>query len=264
MRVLFFGDIVGRLGVEAVKAAIPILSKQEQIDFIIANGENVSGGRGITYRDYEELVDAGVDAITLGNHYRSKKQIDSFIDDCDRLIRPYNLKDYDYGSGYQSYETDEGEIVVVNMLGKVFMKEEVTSATINMHELIEKFPNAMIFVDFHGEATSEKGVFAHYFDGLVSAVVGTHTHVQTSDAHILPNGTAFISDVGCCGMAESVLGFDPESSIDVFVYGENHLRIDEESDARVNAVVIDIDPDTRLSKEIKPINMVIKKERIHG
>ena len=264
MRVLFFGDIVGRLGVEAVKAAIPVLSKQYAIDFIIANGENAAKGKGITYREYEDLVEAGVDCVTLGNHFRSKKQIDSFIDDCDRLVRPYNVLRYDYGSGYLSFEINGQELVVVNLLTTVFMSEEVASPTLKMQDVIDEHPNAAIIVDFHGEATSEKAVFAHYFDGIVTAVLGTHTHVQTSDGRVLPQGTAFISDVGYCGMAESVLGFSPQSAIDVFVFGEGRLSIDEESDARVNAVVIDIDEETRLARSIETVNVVINKEKMHG
>ena len=264
MKVLFFGDVVGRLGVAAIETRLPTLIRQHQVDFVIVNGENAAKGRGLFYSDYERLIKAGVDCVTLGNHYHAKNQIDDYIDDADRLVRPANLLHYDQGEGYLCFDVGGHELVVVNLLGQVFMTEEVSSPIVKMQDIIADYPDATFFVDYHGEATSEKGLFAHYYDGVVAACVGTHTHVQTNDARILPKGTAFISDVGYCGMAESILGFKPESAISTFVYGEGHLRLEDDVDARLNAVVIEIDETTHLAKSIETLNLIVGKEELHG
>ena len=264
MKVLFLGDVVGRLGVDAIIARLPKLIRQYDLDFVIVNGENAAKGRGLFYKDYRDLVDAGVDCITLGNHYRSKQQIDDFIEDCDRLVRPANLRDYDLGEGALAFDCNGQELVVVNLLGKAFMTEEVNSGMVTMEEIIDSHPDAIFFVDYHGEATSEKGLFAHFFDGEVAAVIGTHTHVQTNDARVLPKGTAFMSDAGYCGLAESVLGFTPESAIQTMVYGNGHLKLDEEADARLCGAIIDIDEGSKLARGIETINLIVKKEEIHG
>lgn len=264
MKVLFFGDVVGPHGVAAIEAKLPSITRQYGIDFVIANGENVSRGRGLFYKDYERMTRAGIECITLGNHFRDQKEMDDYIEEVDRLVRPANLLHYDLGEGYISYDFGDCELVVVNLLGKAFMKDEVTSDIIKMNEIIEKHPDAIFFVDYHGEVTSEKSVFAHFFDGQVAAVVGTHTHVQTSDGRVLPKGTAFISDVGYCGLAESVLGFTPESVISVCIYGQGHFMMDENNDARLNAVIVDIDEMTHLAKSIQTLNIFVRKEELHG
>ena len=264
MKVLFFGDVVGQLGMAAIEAKLPTLIRQYDVDFVIANGENVSKGRGLFYKDYERLIASGVECVTLGNHYDAKKEINDYIEEVDRLVRPANLLKVDKGEGAVAYDFGDYELVVINMLGQVFLKDEVSSPIVKMEEIIEAHPDAIFFVDYHGEATSEKGLFAHYFDGIVAAVVGTHTHVQTADGRVLPKGTAFISDVGYCGLAESVLGFTPESAINTFVYGNGHLQLDDDNDARLNCVLIDIDELTHLAKSIQTLNIFVKKEEIHG
>lgn len=264
MKVLFFGDVVGRLGVAAIEARLPTLIRQYQVDFVIVNGENAAKGRGLFYSDYQRLIQAGVDCVTLGNHYHSKSQIDDYIDDVDRLVRPANLLHYDQGEGYLCFDVGGTELVVTNLLGQSFMTEEVSSPILKMQDILAEYPNAAFFVDYHGEATSEKGLFAHFYDGAIAAVVGTHTHVQTADGRVLPKGTAFISDVGYCGMAESILGFQPESAISTFVYGEGHLKLLDDVDARLNAVVVEIDETTHLSKSIETLNLVVRKEELHG
>ena len=264
MKVLFFGDVVGLHGVAAIEAKLPQLIRQYDVDFVIANGENISKGMGLFYKDYERLVRAGAECVTLGNHYHDKGEIDDYIDEVDRLVRPANLMHYDKGEGYLSYDFGDCELIVVNMMGKAFLKEEVSSDILKMEEIIADHPDAIFFVDYHGEATSEKAMFAHYFDGQVAAVVGTHTHVQTADGRLLPKGTAFISDVGYCGLAESILGFVPESVINTWIFGNGHFQMDEKADARLNAVVVDIDETTKVARSIQTLNVFVKKEELHA
>ena len=262
MRILFFGDVVAKNGLLALEVKLDELVRQYDIDFVIANGENVSGGLGLTYHAYERMLRAGVECVTLGNHYRGKKEIDDYIEDADRLVRPANLLHYDLGEGYISYDIDGSELIVVNMMGQAFIQEEVSYDLAKMQEIIDAHPDAIFFVDYHGEATSEKSLFAHYFDGVVAAVVGTHTHVQTSDARVLPKGTAFISDVGCCGVGQSILGFAPEAAIDFFLFNRRPFRTDEGEDGRLNCVVVDIDESTRLARSIQALDVYVSKEEM--
>ncbi|MBR1846952.1 MAG: YmdB family metallophosphoesterase [Bacilli bacterium] len=265
MKILFFGDIVGNRGMTAVSDVLPFLAKRYEADLIIANGENASQGFGLTHRDCLALKDMGVDVITLGNHWRTRKSIDDDLEAIDTLVRPHNVRDYDLGQGYVSLDVNGVPVTVSNLLGTAFMKEEVNSPSASMHEILDEAPEGVHIVDYHAESTSEKSLFAHYFDGMVSAVLGTHTHVQTADARILPQGTGFISDVGMCGAYESVIGFEPQSVIDrIYFNGPNPMRVDDEAEAMVNAVLLDIDEQTYLCKAITPLVYVNGKERIHG
>lgn len=258
MRILFFGDVVGLPGMKALEKSLRKLIKDYDADFVIVNGENASRGKGLTERDYLSLLDYGADCITLGNHYHSKKNIDDYIDDADNLVRPLNLKDYGYGSGSISFNIEGVEIRVTNILGEAFMKEEVISPIKAMENLLEQEEPCIHIVDFHGESTSEKKVFASYFDGRVSAVLGTHTHVQTNDAQILKGGSAFCSDVGMCGDPDGIIGFDAESVINKIVLGgEEPFMINDEARMMVNGIFLDIDEETYLAKEIKTINRII-------
>ena len=210
MKILFFGDIVGRSGRQAIKQSIDNLIKKYQIDFVIANGENATHGKGLIEKHYNELIDAGVDCITLGNHYLSKNNINNYIDEASCLIRPLNLINSFGGVGSQLFDVNGIKIRVTNLLGTAFMKEEVVSPYQSLKQLLDDTigENSIHIVDFHAEATGEKMCIGYCFDGLVSAVLGTHTHVQTNDNKILSNGTAFISDVGMCGARNGVLGFE--------------------------------------------------------
>ena len=187
MRILFLGDIVGKIGRNAVKANLPSLIKKHQIDFVIANAENATHGKGLIEKHYEELLSSGVDAITLGNHYRGKYQIDAYIDDALNLVRPLNLLNDFGGEGTKLFDVNGVLVRVSNVLGASFMKEEVKSPYQSLNELLEdiKDEDSIHIVDFHAEATGEKMCFGYVFDGRVSAVIGTHTHTQTNDAKIL-------------------------------------------------------------------------------
>lgn len=263
MKILFIGDIVGKIGRRIVKDKIDYYIEKYGIDFVIANGENTTHGKGLNYNHYHELINAGIDVITLGNHYDSKSEIRRYIDRVDRLIRPCNLINPFPGEGSMIYDVDGINIRVVNILGDAFIAEQVNNPYYAMLEVMDSEEEAQItIVDYHGEATGEKMCFARAFDGKVSAVLGTHTHVQTADARILPKGTAFISDVGMCGEYDSVLGFETDSVVDKLVYGkESKFKLHEEGKGLFSAVVIDVDELTGLARDIFPIYYVEEEEK---
>jgi len=258
LKILFIGDVVGRVGRRMLKERIPHYVEKYDIDFVIANGENASHGKGLTRNQYFELIDAGVDAITLGNHYMSKSEILRYIDQVDRLVRPYNLIKPFPGEGSVVFEVNGVSIRVTNLLGSAFMNEEVNAPYYSIVDLLaEEEPATIHIVDFHAEATGEKQSLAFALDGKVSAVLCTHTHVQTNDAHVLPNGTAFISDVGMTGFVDGVLGCTKETVVEKIIYGkQSKFQTPDEGRGVFSAVVIDIDDITGLAKQIFPIYYV--------
>ena len=265
MRILFFGDIVGSPGITAVSDVLPFLVERYRVDLVIANGENATRGFGLNYRDCKAIFDCGVDVVTLGNHWRNRSSIDDFIEEFDTLVRPYNLRDYDFGQGYVTLDVRGVAVTISNLLGTAFMKEEVLSPSVCMSDILSSTPEGIHIVDYHAESTSEKATFAYYFDGQISALIGTHTHVQTNDARILPNGTVFISDVGFCGAYESVIGFEPKSVVDRIMFGgPNPMAISEEGKKCINAILMDFDEETYLAKSILPLYLIDGKERQYG
>lgn len=258
MKILFIGDVVGKVGRRILKEKIDNFVKKYDIDFVIANGENASHGKGLLRNHYNELLDAGVDVITLGNHYDSKNEIRRYINGTDRLIRPLNLL-HDYpGEGSALFDVDGITVRVTNVLGSAFINEQVNSPYLSLLRLLEEEEPATIhIVDLHAEATGEKQSLAYAFDGKVSAVLGTHTHVQTNDEKILPNGTAYITDVGMTGYYGGVLGFSKETVIKKTLYGENS-RFEPPNEGRgmINAVVLDVDEISGLAKQIFKIYYV--------
>lgn len=252
MKILFIGDIVGRIGRRIVKEKIPFFVSKYGIDFVIANGENATHGKGLIYSQYEDLIESGIDVVTLGNHYNSKSEIKRYIDRVDRLIRPINLIEPFPGEGSALFDIDGIMIRVTNVLGSAYINEKVNDPYYSILELInEEDKNIIHIIDFHGEATGEKMCFALAFDGKVSAVIGTHTHVQTNDARILPKGTAFISDAGMCGLYDGVLGFDSESVVNKLLFGtQTKFETPSEGKGIFCGVVIDIDEATCLANSI--------------
>ena len=217
MKILYCGDVVGRPGREAVIKNVPILREEHKIDMVVVNAENAAHGFGLTPSICKDFFNIGVDGITTGNHVFDQKEIVPFLDSDKRIIRPLNYPSGTIGRGSMILETKEGKkLLVAQVMGRVFMEaldcpvqaleKVLNSATLGVNV------NA-ILVDIHAEATSEKISFAHYFDGKVSAVFGTHTHVPTADESILKKGTAYLSDVGMCGDYDSVLGFEEETPI---------------------------------------------------
>ena len=247
--------MVGRVDRRMLKERIPYYVEKYDIDFVIANGENASHGKGLTRNQYFELVDAGVDAVTLGNHYMSKSDILRYINQVDRLVRPYNLLKEFPGEGSVVFEVNNVSVRVTNILGSAFMNEEVNAPYYSILNLLaEEEPATIHIIDFHAEATGEKQSLAFALDGKVSAVLGTHTHVQTNDAHVLPNGTAFISDVGMTGFADGVLGCTKETVVEKIIYGkQSKFQTPDEGRGVFSAVVIDISDITGLANQIFPI-----------
>ncbi|MEW6625013.1 MAG: TIGR00282 family metallophosphoesterase [Bacillota bacterium] len=245
MKVLFVGDVVGRPGRYILKKFIPQIKEEHKIDIIIANGENAAGGHGITYQVANELFDCGVHMVTLGNHAWDKKEIMDFIDTEERIIRPENYPACTPGRGYKIISKNYLEIAIINLQGRVFM-QPLECPFRTMDRIIEKISGRtnIIIVDFHAEATSEKAALGYYLDGRVSAVVGTHTHIQTADEKVLPKGTAYITDVGMTGPSESILGVKIENIITRFLTQLPNRFDVATGRSQLNAVVIDINNQT--------------------
>src|SRR5467141_4466936 len=210
LTVLFLGDVVGEPGRNAVIARLPGLKEQHGLDFIVVNGENAAGGRGITGKITIDLLRAGVSVVTTGDHVWDQKDILSFIETEPRLLRPVNYPPGAPGSGSIVLETAKGKVGVIDVQCRTFMQPILENPFRAIDETVAKMreETANIIVDVHGETTSEKIAMGRFLDGKVSAVIGTHTHVQTADEQILPGGTAFLCDAGMCGPHDSVLGRD--------------------------------------------------------
>jgi metallophosphoesterase (TIGR00282 family) len=260
MRILFFGDIVGEVGRLAVHLSLPRLVKKYQVDFVIANGENATHGKGLNESHYRYLVDSGVNCLTLGNHWDGSHDLEDYIDDADELVRPLNLKGYSHGTGSASFDVNGIEVRVTNVLGQAFMKEEVDSPYQAMDQLLASSDPCIHIVDFHADSTSEKAIFGFYLDGKVSFVIGTHTHVQTNDAKILEGGTGFLSDAGMCGASNGVIGYEKNSVIRKLVYGEkNAFGLDDHAPMMINAAVMDFDEATYRCTHIELVNQGVER-----
>lgn len=243
MKLLFIGDIVGKIGRMAVKALLPNLTSRFKLDLVIANGENAAAGFGITEKTAEELFSYGVHLITTGNHVWDKKDALSYIAKEDRILRPLNYPEGVPGIGSLLHVLPNKEkIAILNTAGRVFMAALDCPFRTTQRE-VERLRREthMIFIDFHAEATSEKIAFGYYFDGKVSAIAGTHTHVQTADEKILPGGTAYITDVGMTGPYTSVIGIEKEQIIDKFLTQMPRKYDVAAGKSLLSAVVIEID-----------------------
>ena len=262
MKILFIGDIVGKIGRRMIHDHLSELVKKYEIDFVIANGENVTHGKGLLKHHYFDLINDGVDVVTLGNHYDNKKEIRNYIDSTDRLIRPLNLINDYPGEGSIVYDLDGISVRVTNVLGSAMMPEEVNNPYYSVIDLLsnpDEEEATIHIIDFHAEATGEKYCLAHALDGKVTAVIGTHTHVQTRDYRILEGGTAFISDVGMTGLYDGALGFDKDSVTKLITYGEkSRFTIPDEGKGLLSAVVLDVDEITGLCKDIFPVYFIEK------
>lgn len=218
LRIITIGDIVGENGLNQVKEVLPKLKEEYKIDFIIANGENVSGGMGITQKLLDGILNLGVDVVTMGNHTWAKKDIFHFIDH-PQLLRPANYSKGNPGKGMGIYQCNGKKVAVINLIGRTDMNVLSENPFTIVDHLIRTVEGKadFIMVDFHAEATAEKVAMGYYLDGRVSALFGTHTHVQTADEKILPKGTAYITDIGMCGPIYSVIGMDVEASTKRFL-----------------------------------------------
>ena len=259
MKILFFGDIVGRAGRDALIKKLPDFKKKYSSDFILVNGENASHGRGISHSICNDLFSAGIDVITGGNHIFDNNDVFNFIDEEKRLLRPNNYPIDTPGNGFGIYEKNQKKILVINVMGRVFMQPlddpfESIRKVIN-EKIIGKNISAII-IDIHCEATSEKMAIGHEFDGKTSLIVGTHTHIPTADARILLNGTAYISDLGMCGDYNSIIGMDKKKSLERFKKKTPVRGIHPATgEASLSSVFVELDEKTGLAKSIKQIIM---------
>jgi metallophosphoesterase (TIGR00282 family) len=260
--VLFFGDLIGKPGRKALKYFLPRLAEDHGAGLVIANGENTAGGFGLTVDTANELFDSGVDIITTGNHIWDKREILKYIENTPALLRPENYPNGTPGSGSVVVESKDGiKVGVINLIGRVFMGlyDDPFSRVEAVLEGMEK-EAPIIIVDFHGEDTREKAAIAHFLDGRVSAVIGTHTHVQTADECILPGGTAYITDVGMCGPTDSVIGVKKEKAIARFLTSIPQRFETAKRDIEGQGVVITVDKTSGKSIDITRFKEAYPKE----
>jgi len=256
LKILFIGDVNGKPGRICVEAYLAECRKNHnELDFIIANVENAAGGFGLTKEIANKLFVSGVDCQTTGNHIWDKKEIFSYFETEHRLLRPANYPQGAPGYGYNVYESKDGDkVAVINLQGRIFMWN-IDCPFQTIDKILSEISDSVkiIFVDFHAEATSEKQAMGWYLDGRVSALVGTHTHVQTADERIFPNGTAYLTDVGMTGPYESVIGIEVQDALYRITRGMPNRFTVAQNDVRFAAVVIDIDPGTGKATSIKRI-----------
>ena len=251
MLILAIGDTVGKPGRRAVSALLPGLRQQYGLDMVIANGENAAGGIGLTPETARELMEAGVDVITSGNHIWAQKEIYPYLEGQLPIVRPLNYPPGVPGRGYIVV----GKVAVVNIMGRTFIGN-LDCPFQAMDKLLGELKEKIIVVDFHAEATSEKVAMGRYLDGRVSAVLGTHTHVGTIDTQILAGGTAYVTDIGMTGPTDSVIGDDPEAVLQRFLTGIHHRLSVGKGKPALNAVMVDI-ADTGKAKSIERIYLEV-------
>lgn len=257
MRILIVGDVYSKLGRASLEYHLPRLKEDRRINFVIVNGENTSHGKGINENHYKWYMSLGVSLITLGNHAFHNKSIYNFIDNVNNIVRPSNYVKDVPGQGYRTINYNGIKITVFQVLGQVFMNDEVISPFIKAEEILTKVKSDIYICDFHGEATSEKIAFAHHFDGRINIIYGTHTHVQTNDARILPKGTAYITDVGMTGPHEGVIGVDKEIIIDRLVNeGQKRFTPQNTGKRQFNGLIIEINEISKKATIIDTLNIV--------
>ena len=255
MRLLFIGDIFGAPGRDKIKTYLPGIIEKEDIFFTVAQGENLAGGIGITSATAKEMFDSGVDCITTGNHVWKHKEVLPYLDEEIRLLRPANFPTGVPGRGHFVYAKKEVKIGVLNLQGRVFMKPLDDPFKIG-ERIVEKLrkDTKNIFVDVHAEATSEKRAFGLYFAGKVTAVLGTHTHVQTADEQVIDGKTAYITDVGMVGSATSIIGNRKEEIIEHFVLSMPRKFVAAKENIVANCVIVDFDEKTGVATSIRRYN----------
>lgn len=256
LKVLALGDVVGEPGRRAIKEILPRLIRDEEIDFVIANGENLAGGSGITESTVLDLFTSGVDVVTSGDHIFRKKEGEALLEKSNRILKPANYPAGTPGIGSTVVKTREGlAIGVINLIGRVFLKT-VNCPFETASREVEKLraQTRLIFVDIHAEATSEKIALGWYLDGRVSAVFGTHTHVQTADETILPKGTGYLTELGMCGPYRSVIGREIEQVLKMFLT-QMPIRLDvAKEDARISGVLFEVDSETGKTLSVRRVH----------
>ncbi len=263
LTILFIADISGQIGRRAVAKILPNLKKQLKPDLIIANVDNLAHGKGVTPKTLQEILSAGVDYCTGGDHcFDQTAQINKVYNGGWPILRPANFSPQAPGRGVAAIETKKGKVLLVNLIGRVFMRRQHECPFQAIEKILTNFDEknfSAILIDIHAEATSEKLALALYLDGRASAVLGTHTHIPTADGQILAGGTAYITDVGMVGFSAGVLGLDKKGVIASYLTQIKHKHIfPEKGWAVLQAVVVKINPKTRKAKSLKTINKTIK------
>lgn len=260
IKVLFFGDIVGKIGRQALKKALPQLKKKYSPDFVMANAENLAHGIGITAKTLQEMKEAGIDFFTSGNHIWKKEEANEILEKSQDIIRPANYANKP-GHGWQIAKIKNRSLLIINLMGRTFIEDELKNPFQTVDDILAENQGKKLagtIVDFHAEATSDKVALGWHLDGRVSAVIGTHTHIPTADAKILPKGTAYITDAGMVGASDSVLGVVKENILEKFVKETAKVHeIPEKGECLINAVLITIDPATGLTTDIKRIDKTV-------
>ena len=246
MRILYLGDIVGEKTIDALKIALDDIKKEYKINMVLANAENVTQGKGLSLKHYKELKTIGITAMSMGNHTFSKSEIKDYINDAS-IVRPANLNTT-YGKGYMIINYNDKKIALINLMGRVFINSPLDCPFNTMDELLKEIKADHIIVDFHAEATSEKKAFFYDFSGMVDAVLGTHTHVQTADEQVY-NNTCYITDLGMCGPYESILGDDKDMVIERFRTGMfDRLKVSSDNEFQICGVVLDLGQTNKITR----------------
>jgi metallophosphoesterase (TIGR00282 family) len=260
MKILFLGDVVGRSGREAVIKNLPLLRREMALDAVIVNGDNAAGGFGINPQIARDFFACGADVITGGDHIWDQKEIVPYLAQEKRLLRPENFPVKTVGGGHFLLTLADGrKLLVLHLLGQVFHKEHTRCPFLTADEIIEKYrlgANQAILVDFHAEATSEKMAMGKYLDGRVSVVVGSHTHVPTADARLLPKGTAYQTDAGMCGDYDSVIGFDAQAPIERFLTKISKIKMEAAmGPAKISGLYAELDDKTGLALTCRAVSV---------
>lgn len=255
MNILAVGDIVGSIGVKELQKRLQKIKSEYNVDFAIVNGENAAEGMGITLKNFKDILSAGADCVTMGNHTWGKKEIFSFIDE-PKLIRPANYPKSVCGKGYNIYKCKDKKIAVINALGRAEISIMLDNPFEVVREIIQKIKPEVdiIMFDFHAEATAEKKAMAYYLDGEITAIFGTHTHTQTADEQILEKGTAFITDIGMTGPKNGVIGMDKDAALKRFTTSLPERYKIATGEAMFNSVLFEIDDNTNKVTKIVKIN----------
>ena len=257
MKILIVGDVYSKLGRASLEENIKKIKDEQKINFIIINGENISHGKGMNYNHYKWLMSLGANVITMGNHTWNNRQIYDYIDEANNIVRPYNYKDEVPGKGYVTINYNGTKITVFQMLGRTFIDETNHCPFQKTIELLDEVKSDIYICDFHAEATSEKIAYGLYFDGKVNIIYGTHTHVQTNDNRILPNGTAYITDVGMTGPLDGVIGTKREIIFNRFL--SNKREVFEPQDTgkkQFSAIIIEINEVTHKITSFDKIHVI--------
>ena len=253
-KVLAVGDVVGNPGMDRICKSLRKLKKQTGADFVVVNGENASVV-GITPNQAEEILDAGADVITMGNHTFGKREIVDYLDESSRILRPANYAPQAPGVGWRFYDTTAGMIAIIDLQGRVNMDYTPDNPFLEVERILKQLHTKLIFVEIHAEATSEKLAMGYMLDGRVSAVWGTHTHVPTADAQVLPKGTGYVTDLGMTGPKHSVLGIRPDLSIAKFRGDLTERYRWAEGATKLEAVLFTVDTDTGLCRRAERVDL---------